>query len=92
MGIRYEHVPASGIPTAERKQVRRAEDRVQLLQCYSGETLVREQPVLKRIAGSIEERAARWALTCFEANAAECHRHFVAEALDALGVGPAVHL
>lgn len=91
-GIRYEHVPALGIASAERKAVHTPADRQAMFERYEQITLPREQGELEKIRRWIVEDRQRVALTCFEANPNECHRHCVACALAASGVEPPVHL
>ncbi|HYP15885.1 MAG TPA: DUF488 domain-containing protein [Opitutus sp.] len=85
-GIRYEHVPQLGIASEERKAVRTAADRAALFERYRWVTLPRETAAVAQIRRWIEEDGARVALTCFERDPCECHRHQLAAVLASEGV------
>lgn len=86
MGIRYEHLPELGIPSEKRRAVKTQADRDALLAEYERTTLVLQKEAVLRVACWVQEGLAV-ALTCFEADPARCHRHFVAGAVGrALGV------
>jgi uncharacterized protein (DUF488 family) len=93
-GIAYEHLPELGIASAERKNIRTPADRVALFQQYKRETLPNAAAALSRIQAWLADADQRVALTCFEADPAECHRHCVAEVLQKTtpGLGPVVDL
>ena len=90
-GIRYEHLPELGIAKAERKDVRTPEQKAALFAHYARATLPKETEALAKIRGWLDA-GERVALTCFERDACECHRHCVAEVLAREGVGAAVDL
>ena len=79
-GIRYEHRPGLGIASADRRGVETAADVAALFARYRQELL----PARGADVGDI----ASWlragdtvALTCFERDPLQCHRHLVAAAL-----------
>lgn len=92
-GIRYEHLPELGIASSDRKAIQTAEDRDRLFERYTRETLPREKAALKKIQHWIAGDKHRLALTCFERDACECHRHCIADLLARETAFPApVHL
>lgn len=91
-GIRYEHLRELGIPSANRKNLRTPEQKRALFARYARETLPRRGEALGRIRGWMTGEGERVALTCFEREACECHRHCIADLLAREGVGPAVNL
>lgn len=79
-GIRYEHLPELGIPTAKRKGLKTQADYDALFAVYEREWLPGQGETIDRLRGWLDE--GEWvALTCYERDASRCHRHFVAEAL-----------
>jgi uncharacterized protein (DUF488 family) len=79
-GIRYEHRPGLGIASADRRGVETPADVAALFARYRQEML----PAL----GSEVAEIATWlrsgetvALTCFERDPRQCHRHLVAQAV-----------
>jgi hypothetical protein len=93
MGIRYEHLPDLGIASTERRELETQSDYDALFAVYERESLPRQTEALAQIRAWIDA-GARVALTCFEAEPQQCHRHCVAEAMESLfGVDfRAVHL
>ena len=91
-GIRYEHLRTLGIPSEERRNLRRPEDRAALFDRYARVTLAAEGEALANIAAWIKVDCESVALTCFERDPRECHRHCVADALHWMGTVAAVHL
>jgi uncharacterized protein (DUF488 family) len=79
-GIRYEHVPELGVASADRKAIDTPEALAALFARYRDETLPREAVHVARIVEWLEAGEVV-ALTCFERDPAECHRHLVAEAV-----------
>jgi uncharacterized protein (DUF488 family) len=79
-GIRYEHVPELGVASADRKAIDTPEALAALFHRYRRETLPREAAHVARIVGWMEAGEVV-ALTCFEREPLECHRHLVAEAI-----------
>jgi uncharacterized protein (DUF488 family) len=91
-GIRYEHLPELGIPSADRKAVRTDADRATLFERYRETLAVSQPPAMEQIRSWIVDGRHRVALTCFEARPEECHRHCVADALAERGIGPILNL
>lgn len=90
VGIRYEHLPELGIASEERRELRTQADYDALFAIYERDSLPHQTAALTRIRGWIEQDRERVALTCYEAEPCQCHRHCVAEALERLGgrLGP----
>jgi len=80
VGIRYEHLPELGIASEERKDLVTQADYDALFETYEKKSLPRQTEALNRIRLWIAE-GERVALTCYESQACQCHRHCVAEAL-----------
>lgn len=80
VGIRYEHLPELGIASEERGDLCTQADYDALFKRYERETLPRQTEVLAEIRRWVEA-GERVALTCFEAQPHQCHRHCVADAL-----------
>jgi hypothetical protein len=89
VGIRYEHLPELGIASEERRELHTQADYDALFAVYERECLPLQTSALSRIRRWIEEDRERVALTCYEAEPCQCHRHCVAEALERLG-GPSL--
>ncbi|HEY3931357.1 MAG TPA: DUF488 domain-containing protein [Verrucomicrobiae bacterium] len=81
VGIRYEHLPELGIDSEERRDLKTQADYDNLFAGYERNDLPKQGVALKKIRSWIEE-GGRVALTCFEAQACQCHRHCVAEAME----------
>jgi uncharacterized protein (DUF488 family) len=79
-GIKYEHIPALGIESAQRKNLETEKDYEKLFKKYALESLPHRKDELQRIKQLINEHR-RVALTCFEANPESCHRHKITEHL-----------
>jgi len=79
-GIRYEHVPALGIESSQRKNLETAEDYKSLFRKYASTSLPRCEKEL-RLVTNLVEKHRRVALTCFEADSQSCHRHTITEFL-----------
>lgn len=84
MGIRYEHLPELGIASEERRELNTQTDYDALFVVYERETLPKQGEALAKIRDWIQKEHQRVALTCYEAQSCQCHRHCVAEALDRL--------
>ncbi len=85
VGIRYEHLPELGIASEERRELNDQADYDALFAVYERDSLPQQTAALAKIRGWIERDGQRVALTCFEAQPCQCHRHCVAEALERLG-------
>ncbi|HVN47371.1 MAG TPA: DUF488 domain-containing protein, partial [Bacteroidota bacterium] len=79
-GIDYEHIPALGIESSQRKHLETQEDYRVLFEHYAVESLPHREEELRRIQQLIEQHR-RIALTCFEADYHSCHRHKITEYL-----------
>ena len=90
-GIAYSHLVALGTPKALRDEVRHSHDYDSFFAAM--EEIVAGQPDAVQDALDLA-RAQPSALLCFEANAAECHRLVVAQAIEQLCAGQCavVHL
>ncbi|MGN0855308.1 MAG: DUF488 family protein [Kiritimatiellia bacterium] len=80
LGIEYRHFPELGIPSFERTDLRYQSDYDELFARY-------EKTVLPRVGDTVDvlarlvEGGRHIALTCFEANPAQCHRTRVLNAI-----------
>ena len=81
VGIRYEHLAALGIASDERRNLETQADYDELFARYERLDLPKQGAALAKIRGWIEQ-GERVALTCYEAQPCQCHRHCVAEALE----------
>lgn len=77
LNIDYLHVPELGIPRNYRKDI---PDRKDLFRTYRDELLPQKTEEIKRLGALLQERG-RMALTCYEADFNDCHRHFLSEKL-----------
>lgn len=82
VGIQYEHLPELGIPSERRQSLADQADYDALFAHYVTESLPLHGASLEKIRGWIQS-GERVALTCFERLPQQCHRHCVAEALEA---------
>lgn len=85
VGIRYEHLPELGIASEDRRELKTQADYDALFADYERDSLPRQTTALESIRGWVERDRERVALTCYEAEPCQCHRHCVAEALERLG-------
>lgn len=90
VGIRYEHVPELGIASEERRELVTQADYDALFADYERQSLPQQGDVLEKILCWVRTEGHRVALTCYEAEPCQCHRHCVAEALERLGGGALV--
>lgn len=82
LGIRYEHLPELGIPSEERRELKTQADYDALFVDYERDSLPLQTKALATIRSWIKAGDSV-ALTCFELHPHQCHRHCVAEALEA---------
>jgi uncharacterized protein (DUF488 family) len=82
VGIRYEHMPELGIHSDQRRNLDSQEDYDALFEVYEREWLPEKGEALNTVHQWIEA-GERVALTCYEKLPEQCHRHCVAEALEA---------
>ena len=80
VGIRYEHLPELGIPSAKRTGVKTRAQFDELFAEYERDWLPQQGEVLAKLRGWLEE-GEKVALTCYEHDASHCHRQFVVKAL-----------
>jgi hypothetical protein len=81
VGLRYEHLPELGIASERRQTLDTQADYDALFADYERTWLPNQAPALDKIRGWINA-GERVALTCYEHQANQCHRHCVAEALE----------
>jgi hypothetical protein len=82
VGIRYEHLPELGIASEQRQGLDSQEDYDALFADYERTWLPKQTEALRKIQGWVQS-GERVALTCYEHLPQQCHRHCVAEALEA---------
>ncbi len=80
VGIRYEHLPELGIESQQRKGLKTASDFEALFSAYERSILPNREAALDTIRAWLRSGDSV-ALTCFERDAGQCHRHCVAGAL-----------
>lgn len=83
MGITYMHFPEVGIQSEQRLELKTQSDYDKLFTVYQKNNLpktVSTQTVILDLLNQYK----RIALTCFEANICQCHRKYLAEAIEAL--------
>lgn len=78
LGIEYNHVPALGIDGDRRKELKTQQDYDDLFIGYRKDLLKSPKQELKSLALLVDS-GSRIAVTCYEANPAQCHRTIVAE-------------
>jgi uncharacterized protein (DUF488 family) len=81
VGIGYEHLPDLGIASSERRNIFQKEDYAELFVAYRKHSLPKNQAALDQIQSWITKGKQRVALTCFERDPLQCHRHCVAHAI-----------
>ncbi|MBK8258729.1 MAG: DUF488 domain-containing protein [Polyangiaceae bacterium] len=82
VGIRYEHLPELGIASEQRRSLNTQADYDALFADYERTWLPRQSEPLKRIQAWIDAGECV-TLTCYEHLPNQCHRHCVAEVLQA---------
>ena len=82
LGIRYEHLPELGVASENRRGLDSASDYKRLFALYRAAVLPSQSLALEQIASWVAA-GHRVALTCYEEAPTLCHRHCVAEALEA---------
>ena len=83
VGLRYEHLPALGIATENRRNLHTQADYDALFTCYVKEDSPARVNARQTIRRWIEVDGQAVALTCFERDPQQCHRSCVAGALEA---------
>ncbi|WP_441288589.1 DUF488 domain-containing protein [Sorangium sp. KYC3313] len=82
VGIRYEHLPELGIASEQRQSLETQADYDALFAEYDRTWLPKQADALKKSRGWVDG-GERVALTCYEHLPNQCHRHCMAEALEA---------
>ncbi len=85
IGLRYEHFPELGIESSRRRGLTTEADFTDLFEAYKQTILPDQGDALGRIRDWLQSGESV-ALTCFELEAGQCHRHCVANALKAVTV------
>lgn len=80
VGIRYVHLPAVGIESDKRQELKIQSDYDKLFIEYKRGVLTNSADIQKNILDLLVDNK-RIALTCFEANICQCHRKPLAEAI-----------
>lgn len=80
VGIRYEHLPELGIESRQRKGLKTPSEFMALFSSYERSILPKQGAALDRIRAWLRAGDSV-ALTCFEREAGQCHRHCVAGTL-----------
>ena len=81
VGIRYEHLPELGIESQRRRSLKTEADFKNLFKTYEQTILPNQGDALEKIRAWLRSGESV-ALTCFELEAGQCHRHCVANALE----------
>jgi uncharacterized protein (DUF488 family) len=83
LGIGYVHIPEVGIQSDQRQKLNTQSDYDKLFAIYRKnnltQTTIHQNEILKLL-----KQYKRIALTCFEANICQCHRKYLAEAIETL--------
>ena len=82
VGIRYEHTPTLGISSEQRQSLDTQADYDALFAKYERDDLPKQAATVNQIQGWLDEGESV-ALTCYEKLPHQCHRHCVAEAIEA---------
>ena len=91
VGIRYEHLPQLGIASEERRDLQTQADYDALFAEYERKSLPNQTESVAKIEHWIQHGDSV-ALTCFELQPQQCHRHCVAEAIERGSKLTACHL
>lgn len=90
-GIRYVHYPGLGVPSEWRRQSRQGSlDRREMFRRYERQILPEHRDELKQVQDGT--RTPGFAILCYEADAADCHRSSVARELMKRGAVEVVDL
>ena len=81
VGIRYEHLQELGIESRRRRGLKTEADFKGLFETYEQKILPNQGDALEKIRAWLRSGESV-ALTCFELDAGQCHRHCVANALE----------
>jgi uncharacterized protein (DUF488 family) len=77
LGMQYVHLPTLGIDSADRQNLLTTQDRTKLFQQYCAEVLTVTQTAQNQLIELLAQHK-RVAITCFEAQSCDCHRHHLA--------------
>lgn len=80
IGIQYIHIPELGIESNQRQNLYTQQDYDNLFAQYSQTILLQNSVALQHVYDLIQKKK-RVALTCFEKDPHQCHRHIIAKAL-----------
>ena len=83
LGIKYLHFPELGIQSAQRQELNSQTDYDKLFTVYCKNNLSKTTNTQFEILNLLKQHK-RIALTCFEANIFQCHRKYLAEAIEKL--------
>jgi uncharacterized protein (DUF488 family) len=83
MGIKYMHFPEVGIQSEQRQELKTQNDYDKLFAVYQKNNLPKTVSSQTAILELLIQHK-RIALTCFEANICQCHRKYLAEAIESL--------
>ena len=83
LGIKYLHFPELGIQSAQRPELNSQTDYDKLFTVYCKNNLSKTTNTQFEILNLLKQHK-RIALTCFEANIFQCHRKYLAEAIEKL--------
>jgi hypothetical protein len=92
-GIHYLHLPGLGVDSAKRREAETDKQWYRMFEEYERDTLPMKGHELSKIKEMLE-RLNRVAITCYEAVPGDCHRSYVAKALESMHGWkyPVVHL
>ena len=80
VGIQYEHLPELGIESRQRRDLATQADFDRLFALYKRSTLQMQRHALSKIHAWLR-MGKSVALTCYEREASQCHRHYIAAEL-----------
>ena len=83
LGIEYVHIPEVGIQGDQRQELNTQSDYDKLFAVYRKNNLTQTTAHQTEILKLLKQHK-RIALTCFEANICQCHRKYLAEAIETL--------
>ena len=83
LGIEYVHIPEVGIQSEQRQILNTQSDYDKLFAVYRKDNLSKTTTSQNEILKLLKQHK-RIALTCFEANICQCHRKYLAEAIETL--------
>ncbi len=90
IGIEYQHIPALGIISAARKNLKTKADYSRLFLDYQA-SLPQQKDALKQLTDLLKNYR-RIAITCFEKEHHQCHRHCISDYLENQNHQKVIHL